>query len=142
MRANRVEIAEHAERPAAVRPVEVLANLLDVDLGLPVGARGPLDGLVLRDGDFVCGQVDRGARAEDKALYIVLRHHLKESDGSLNVVPVVHKRLLYRLAYCLVPREVDDGVNLMLREDFPEAFTVPDVSPVEDRALPGDFLNA
>ena len=95
-----------------------------------------------RQAEFFSWKVDRGARAEDKALHAVLRHHLKESDRPLNVVPVVHEGLLDGLAYCLVPREVDYGVNLMLREDSLEAFPVPDVGLVEDRAPAGYFLNA
>ena len=142
MRANRVEVAEHAQRPAVIRPVEVLANLLDVDLGLPVGAGGPLYWLLFSNRDFPCRKVDGGARAEDKALHIVLCHHLKESHCSLNVVAVVHQGLLNGLAYSLVPREVDDSVNLMLSEDFPESFPVPDVGLIKYSGLTGDFLNS
>ena len=68
--------------------------------------------------------------------------YLQQINRPDDVVPVIMKGHLHRLAYGLDRREVYDAVDLVLAEDLRELVLVEEVAVVELDALAGYLLDA
>ena len=99
-------------------------------------------GAFLGDGNDGRVSIDGCARGEDDVLASVLLHDVNEHEHAVHVCFVVHEWLGHRLAYGFQACEVDDGINLVLREDLVHCGTVANVGLNEDDLVADDLLYA
>ena len=110
MGADRVEVAEQADPPARVGSGEITADLLDHELGAPVGVRGPGTGR-FGDRQLLRIAVDGGRRREDEVPHVVMLHAIEEVQRGDQVHPVVVERNGDGLTDRLQPGEVDHRLD-------------------------------
>ena len=72
----------------------------------------------------------------------MLLHDIDKNEHAVHVCFVVHERLCHRLADGLEACKVDDGINLVVREDLVHSCAVANVGLDEDDLVADDFLNA
>ena len=116
-------------------------DLLDHQLGPGIGIGAAAGGHILPAGSRGVA-VHRGRRAEDQPVYPVVRHHVQQGQGGVQVVPVIGQGLLHRLAHGLVSRQMDGGGNGMLPEHPVQSRTVRRVHVIERRGPARDLPDA
>ena len=110
VRANRIEVTQDADTPAALRARQVKEHLLDHGFAVAVGVGG-LDAFLLGDGYALGVTVNCRRGAEYQGFAVVLLHTLQEADCGIEVVIVIAQRLGDGFAHGFEAGEVDDGVE-------------------------------
>jgi len=139
VRPDRVEVAQQGNPPARLGHGDIAQHLLDHHLRPPVGVGGR-GGHVLAHRHRRVGAVDRCGRGEDQLVDVVAPHGPHEREGRPEVVLVVLQRLRDALADSLEAGEVDDGVDLLVREELFRLLAVAQVEGVDGQVLAGQGL--
>ena len=116
MRADGVEVAQQHHVPLRVPHVQVRQDALQHALRLAIGIRGFVLFGHFGDGHLIRIPVDGGAGGEHDALHAVPPRHIRQHQRAAHVVPVILQRLLHAFAHGFEAGEVDDAVDVMLRE--------------------------
>ena len=118
-------------------PQEILTHLL----GISVGGGRRLARALLGHRDLIRFAIDRGRGGEEHVAALFLRHvqHVQET---LEVVLVILDRLRDRLADRLVGREMDHGIDGIVRKQFPDRGFVAEIHPHQrDVRTAGNLLH-
>ena len=142
VRAHGVEIAQQDDVPCVVCTEDVAQHEFLEVLARAVGVGRAADGALLGEGEVFGSAVDGRRRREDELLDAMRLHRFEEHKGAVEVVVVIFDGFLHALAHRFKPREVDDGVKRVLREDALHHGAVADVRIVKPDLFARDLLNA
>ena len=129
--ADGVEVAQKHNAPFLVGESHAGEDLLGHVLCPAVGVGAVAGAAGFPQGHLVVAGVDGSRGRENDLLAAHVRHDLGQNQRGIEVIVVVTPRLGDGFSHGLQAREVDDGGNLIFRENFPQERLVPYVSLVE-----------
>ena len=128
-RTGRIEVTQRYVANA-VRAADPLHHLLHRALRLAVRVRR-LRRIVFHDRHALRLAVDSSRRREDDLVDVVANHRLEQDLHAVDIVVEVLQRLLDTLADKRICSEVDDRLNVVLRENLVEDRCIADIALVE-----------
>ena len=141
VRADGIEVAQKHHAPVGVGHADILQDLLNDILRAAIGV-GDLAGVIrLQKRRRIGHTVNGGGGAEDHALAARLCHHAAQRHRAADIVIIIFKRLLHRLADRFQTGEMNDSVDLVFRKNLAQPRLVADVALIERKIASAQLLH-
>ena len=141
MGADRVEVAQQGDAPFRLRFLQIGQDLFHHQLAFAVRALWRACRETFNVGDFWLIAIDGGGGAEDKVFNVCRTHGGDETQGTVDVVVVILKRLRNGFTDGFQTGEVDHRFNGVVVKDFGHQRFVADVAFHESGLFPAKTFN-
>ena len=142
MRTYGIKITEQYDIPLIISLLYVNQHFLQHRLGLAVRVRAMPLGAVFRNRDNGRIAINGSRRRENQILATMLAHHVEQYKGRVHVVLIILQRLAHRFAYSFEAGKMDNGINLIVRENLLHSRSVAYVSLYERHLFADDLSHS